>query len=175
MSREQVYCDGEVEAVLREARYAVRITARVVEGLAVDAERALELVESSTSTTTELADALVRDHGLSFRQAHRVVGACVARALADGAPIDASLVCAVAGELLDIGLAVSADEVHRALDARAHVATRDTRGGPAPAEVRRMIGDREQALAAAARELAGEEERRGAAQQRLTKAVEQWT
>ncbi len=170
MSREQVYCDGEVEAVLSEARYAVRITARVLEGLTVDAGRALELVESSTSTTTELADALVRHHGLSFRQAHRVVGACVGR----GAPIDASLVRAVAAELIDVELDVSEQQVHAALDAQAHVAARSTRGGPAPAEVRRMIGDREDALAAAVRELAGEEERRCAAHERLTKAVQQW-
>jgi hypothetical protein len=37
-----------------------------------------------------------------------------------------------------------------------------------------MIGDREDALAEAVRELTGEEERRRAAHERLTKAVEQW-
>jgi len=50
-------------------------------------------------------------------------------------------------ELLGHQLSVTEVEVAEALDPRTNVEIRSTRGGPAPAEVRRMVEERERRLA----------------------------
>lgn len=146
MSRETGYVDGELDAVFSDATNAVRLCDRAIQGLNVDVKRSLNSVSSGMSTTTELADMLVRHKGLSFRQAHRVVGRAVARALAEQKPLDSTLVNVVAEEVLGHSLAVDDQFLQTALDARTQVEARATRGGPAPKETRRMLTERENAL-----------------------------
>ena len=116
-----------------------------------DAERMLDLVRGNFSTVTDLTDALVREAGLSFREAHHVVGATVRLAVADGLSADritADLVDRAAAEVLGRSVSVPAETVRRSLDPAGAVAGRDGIGGPAPGEVRRMIGEAGKRLAA---------------------------
>jgi argininosuccinate lyase len=147
--REVGYCDGEVAAIVSDMAWALKITAGVVVTLRVYPERALRGLAKGQSMTTELADMLVRKHGLSFRQAHNVVGKAVATVVEGGGehPITAPLVNGIAAELLGCQLTVTDAEVAEALDPRTNVEIRTTRGGPAPAEVRRMAEGREKQLA----------------------------
>jgi argininosuccinate lyase len=142
--REVGYCDGELAAIVSDMAWALKIAAGVVATLRVYPERALRGLAKGQSMTTELADMLVRKHDLSFRQAHNVVGKAVATVVETGAEhsITASLVNQIAEELLGLSMNVAEAEVAQALDPKTNVEVRSTRGGPAPAEVRRMIEQR---------------------------------
>jgi argininosuccinate lyase len=102
------------------------------------AQRVLE----GFSTATDLADALVRDHSLSFRQAHHVVGGIVRTAL------DRKLMVQdITGAMLDdtateqIGhpIGLSNAQVQSHLDPAASIASRSLPGGPAPVAVERSV------------------------------------
>jgi argininosuccinate lyase len=149
MSRETGFCDGELAAMVSEITWALKISNGVVATLRVFPERALQALTEGYSTTTELADMLVRKFNLSFRQAHNVVGKAVATVLeASGhRRITARLVNQIADELLELQLNLGDAEVSEALDPRRNVEVRATRGGPAPAEVLRMVEDRFKHLA----------------------------
>lgn len=149
MSRETGYCDAELAAMVSDVTWAIKIANGVVSTLRVFPERALRALKEGQSTATELADMLVRRRGISFRQAHNVVGKAVATVVqrTEDRTITAALVNQVAADLLGLQLNLDDAEVSGALDPRANVETRSTRGGPAPAEVLRMVGDRHKRLA----------------------------
>jgi argininosuccinate lyase len=86
------------------------------------------------STATDLADWLVRQLNLPFRQAHHVAGAAVKRAEAMGV----GLAELALGELQAIEPRITAD-VYMVLTPEASVASRSSYGGTAPVEVRRQI------------------------------------
>jgi argininosuccinate lyase len=88
------------------------------------------------TTTTALADALVKERGMPFRAAHHVVSTLVRESLRTGEPITAGQVALVATE--EAGRPVEIDDafVERALDAWQMVRARDIVGGPAPSATR---------------------------------------
>ncbi len=89
---------------------------------------------SGYSTATDLADWLVREAGLPFRDAHHVTGNAVAMAEKKGCDLsELSL-----EELQSINSAISAD-VFNVLTVEASVASRKSFGGTAPSEVRKQI------------------------------------
>ena len=96
---------------------------------------ALERAASSGfSTATDLADWLVREAGLPFREAHHVTGALVARAEARGCDLpDLSLaeMQAVHGQITDA--------VYSVLGVQNSVASRISYGGTAPVRVREQV------------------------------------
>ena len=97
------------------------------------------------STMTELADTLVRNHGLSFRQAHDVIASTTSRAISEGKTADQITVEMIGESSLEtIGreLEMSEEELRLAIDPFENVKRRKATGGPAPSEVRRMIDDR---------------------------------
>jgi argininosuccinate lyase len=89
---------------------------------------------SGFSTATDLADWLVREAGLPFRDAHHVTGALVAMAEAKGCDLpDLSL-----AEMQTAHEAIT-DDVFNVLTVEASVASRTSYGGTAPAQVRVQI------------------------------------
>ncbi len=89
---------------------------------------------SGFSTATDLADWLVREAGLPFREAHHVTGALVALAEAKGCDLaDLSL-----AEMQNVNPAITAG-VFDVLTVQASVASRMSYGGTAPARVREQI------------------------------------
>ncbi|WP_368931968.1 argininosuccinate lyase [Achromobacter xylosoxidans] len=95
----------------------------------------LRKARTDFSTATDLADALVRESGLSFREAHHVVGAVVRQALdADLAAdeITAAMVNAAASQQTGRDIRLDAASVRRCLDPLASVQARSAHGGPAP-------------------------------------------
>jgi len=94
------------------------------------------------STATDLADWLVREAGLPFREAHHVTGALVARAEAEG------------GDLADLPLETMravheaiTDDVYTVLGVTNSVASRTSYGGTAPSQVRLQIARWKELLA----------------------------
>lgn len=101
--------------------------------------RMQELAAANFSTATELADLIVEQTGLSFRQAHHLVGAVVRSAIADGLRADqmtTAMLDRAAEQVIGRPLRLDPEEVRRSLDPQAIVAGRRTVGGPAPDRIR---------------------------------------
>ena len=86
------------------------------------------------STATDLADWLVREAGLPFRDAHHATGALVAMAEKRGVDLpDLTL-----DEMRSVNPAITGD-VYKVLGVHNSVASRTSYGGTAPAQVRAQI------------------------------------
>lgn len=105
-------------------------------------ERMLSLTVEGFSTTTELADTLVRRTGISFRQAHDIVAHAVLKAIAEGKTADqitADMIQEAALESMGERLDITSEDVLSAMNPTENVARRDVIGGPAPLQVKRAI------------------------------------
>jgi argininosuccinate lyase len=97
--------------------------------------------EQGYATATDLADWLVREAGVPFREAHHVTGAAVKRAEALGVALNAVPLT----ELQAIDRRVD-ERVFTALSVEASVAARRSYGGTAPEQVRARIAEARTAL-----------------------------
>lgn len=96
--------------------------------------RMREAAELGYATATDLADWLVREADIPFREAHHITGAAVKRAEADGVALD-QLPLSV---LQEIDSRID-DGVFKALSVDASVASRNSYGGTAPDQVKAQI------------------------------------
>lgn len=113
---------------------------------------------SNFSTATELADELVKHQGLSFREAHHVVGLVVRLALDTGknaSEIDAALLNQATLSILGRTLDVDDAFVARALDPTQSVLGKVSFGGTAPDSLRVSLGMAQRQLADDRRQWAG--------------------
>jgi len=113
----------------------------MVETLTFRTDRMRALAASGFSTATDLADWLVREAGVPFREAHHIVGACVKRSEELGVELSAL----PAAEAAAIHPAVT-PEALAALTVEASVASRISYGGTAPERVRQAIAAARAAL-----------------------------
>ena len=91
------------------------------------------------STVTGLADLIVREADISFREAHHIVGAAVRMAMDTGLPaykIDTAMIDVCAMEQVGHALNLDANKVRDCLDPTANVQSRDSAGGPALSSLR---------------------------------------
>ena len=120
---------------------------KVLKALRINPERALEELNSDWTASQELADLLMREHGLPFREGHHFASEVVSHARANNlGPLDFPYAEAqrIYAETVaetdhpqDLPLS---EEVFRAtLDPVAIIRNRATSGGPQPAEMTRMI------------------------------------
>jgi len=116
-----------VFTMFEDASRALRLLAGLLRTAAFDRYRLAERARSDFMTVTELADTLVREAGLSFREAHAVVANAV-NAAADDTP------GAIASALLsqNASLKLNRDIIERSLDPLHFVRVRRIVGGPAP-------------------------------------------
>ena len=116
--------------------------AEVVAGAAEPVEdRMLALARANFSTATDLADGLVREAGLPFREAHHLVGAVVRAAMAQGLTadrIDTALVSAEARKMLGHDVTLSAASLARIVDPIAVAEERQGTGGPSRVDMAGM-------------------------------------
>ncbi|MBL8698203.1 MAG: argininosuccinate lyase [Alphaproteobacteria bacterium] len=134
---------NDSEGAVQEAGYpAIETAERVLELLAaflaavrIDAARVRRNTDASCNTITELADTLVREEGLSFRQAHEIA-AHVARAVtaAGGSLTSAGHAPFLAAFHETTGRAPRLDAAGfaAAVSPERFVAVRNRHGGPAP-------------------------------------------
>ncbi len=114
----------------------------MIDDLEPDTERMAAAAGAGYSTATDLADWLVRETGLPFRDAHHVTGAAVKRAEQLGLDL-ADLPLA---ELVALNPAITA-KVYDVLTPAASVASRMSYGGTAPAQVLKQVARWKEALA----------------------------
>ncbi|NJR77803.1 argininosuccinate lyase [Sphingomonas corticis] len=106
----------------------------MVESATFRTDRMRALAESGFATATDLADWLVREANVPFREAHHITGRAVARAEALGVALDALPIV----ELTAIDPRIDA-RVYDVLSVDASVASRRSFGGTAPDNVRAAI------------------------------------
>jgi argininosuccinate lyase len=123
-------------AALVAASECVTLYTSVFATLTLNKEHLRAQAALGFTTATELADALVREAGLPFRQAHKVVATMVKQAVTDGIASTAltlkrlqDAAQAALGRTLDFSQA----QFDQALDAEHFVAVRNGVGGVAPA------------------------------------------
>ena len=95
------------------------------------------------TTATELADALVREAGLPFRLAHKVVAGMVQDAVKAGVPstqLTLDMLQTAAQRVLGRTLPFSAGQLSQALDPAHFVAIRAGEGGVAPSATALLLG-----------------------------------
>ncbi|MDE2017935.1 MAG: argininosuccinate lyase [Hyphomicrobiales bacterium] len=108
-------------------------TAGMAVDMTPDAKRMKTAAGAGYSTATDLADWLVRRHGMPFREAHHVTGRIVARAAALGLPLERL----PPAEMRAIAPAIG-DDVGECLGVVNSVRSRTSYGGTAPANVRKQ-------------------------------------
>ena len=101
----------------------------------------LQAAELGYATATDLADWLVREADIPFREAHHITGAAVKLAERQGRGAGR----AVMEELTDIDSRID-ERVYKALSVEASVAARKSHGGTAPDEVRKRVAQARAAL-----------------------------
>ena len=106
----------------------------MVGDLTVNAAAMKKAAGSGYSTATDLADWLVREAGLPFREAHHVTGRAVALAESKKLPLDRLSL----DELQAINSAIT-DQVYAVLSVQNSVKSRTSFGGTAPSQVRRQV------------------------------------
>ncbi len=136
-----------VRAVFEYTHRVLALLAAVLQSAQFDAEKALSQCRDGEITFTELADWLVRQHGLPFRTAHRIVGQVAselrrqpARRRGESRPERIStLLEASSRELIGKRIRISREKIAEILDPCQFVNVRRVHGGPAPQVVERSI------------------------------------
>jgi len=106
----------------------------MIQNVTVDGEAMRQAAGRGHATATDLADWLVSEHGLAFREAHRIVGALVREAEECGCALDA----VPAAALKAISPCLT-PPVRERLTLEHSVASRTSFGGTAPPEVQKQV------------------------------------
>jgi argininosuccinate lyase len=112
----------------------LRIVRSQTDGLTFDTARGEQLCWENFSTATELANYLVADRGLAFREAHHVTGSLVGALVERGTTLRET--AAVAGILHEQGHDVNEATLTQLLDPRNAVTSYTSTGGTSPQSVR---------------------------------------
>ena len=101
----------------------------------------------SFSTSTELANTLVRKYKVPFRTAHKIVGSLI-RILTEEkltfSDVTPELLRKVIQDSSGLSLSINAKDIHESTDPLKFVESHKARGGPSPTEVERMLKVRKQ-------------------------------
>ena len=126
-----------VFSMFHDATRAVGLVAAAMRTAEFDAERLKARAADGGTTLTELADTLVRDHGLPFRTAHRIVARLVPAERVKGADRERPLaerLAEASTEVLGAPLSYSEAALAEMLSPMHFITVRKTPGGPAPEE-----------------------------------------
>ncbi len=127
------------------ARQSIPLLSGMIATAAFNTERMAAEAGRGFSIATELADVLVREYGLPFRTAHRIVGRAVRHGSLDIATLEGAAREAAGLSVVDLGL--TEERISLALDPRHAVAVRTVLGGPAPEAVAVQLSEQEELLA----------------------------
>lgn len=119
-----------------EIERMLRLLAGVIDTLDIKEERMYQNAAKNFCTMTEVADTLVREEDLAFRQAHELVGTMVRIAVDDERTADELTINDLnqaARSTIGRETSLQPDEFQRAIDPAVNVERRDIPGGTAPA------------------------------------------
>jgi argininosuccinate lyase len=137
-----------VYSMFRDATRAVKLVAAAMTSAEFDAAALEARAGGGWSTLTELADTLVREHGLPFRCAHAIAGHFVGGRQRHPEKSFAELMSDASTEILGKPLDYTEAQLAHILSPRHFVEVRTTLGGPAPSETARAAKVSREQLAA---------------------------
>lgn len=146
----RIFALGEVPRSLDAGLRTTRLLAEVVRGLSFDTELMRERAAEGFIHATDLAETIMREGGATYRQAHRLVGLAVRRALEENpqaTDVPPAILEAASQEVLGRPLGVPSEKLAAVADPAAVVATRRGLGGAAAEPVEAMIEECRTALA----------------------------
>jgi argininosuccinate lyase len=126
-----------VFSMFRDATRAMNLAAAAMATAEFDAAALEARAGNGWTTLTELADTLVREHGLAFKTAHAISARLVEGRQREPARPLAELLAGATTALLGKPLAYSEAQLAEILSPRHFVEVRRTHGGPAPEETAR--------------------------------------
>lgn len=156
-----------------ETLRSLALFALVIDSVEPRRETMLARVRSDFSVATDLADGLVAEGGLSFRDAHHVVGGLVRLALDAGQRADEitpAMLDRAAVDVIGVALDWSEEQLRKYLDPVQSVQARRN-GGPAAAEVVQAVAVQSRHLDAIVAEAGAVRERLAAVRGRLANDV----
>ncbi|MDP1570108.1 MAG: argininosuccinate lyase [Vicinamibacterales bacterium] len=128
-----------VASMFRDATRMVALVGAAMRGAGFDVPRLAARAGDGGTTLTELADTLVREHGLPFRTAHGIAALLLkARTEDPGASLSRAL-HAASTALLGQPLEYTEVRLQKILSPKHFVDVRTTHGGPAPSETTRAL------------------------------------
>lgn len=169
--------EDEILPPLMQAANALRecltLYTSFFETVALNRERLAARAATGFTTATELADVLVRDAGLPFRQAHKIVAIMVSTAVAkslESHELSVEMLQTAAEEVLGEPVKLTYEQFTRALDPEAFIASRNGHGGVSPQATAKLLSEQaadlqkdSQWLSAAAKQLTDADELRNIA------------
>jgi argininosuccinate lyase len=128
-----------VASMFRDAIRMVTLVAAAMRLADFNVERLASRAGDGGTTLTELADTLVRDHGLPFRNAHAIAALLLKARTEDPDVALSGALSKASAAILGRALDYSEADLQRILSPQHFVQVRTTFGGPAPSETGRAI------------------------------------
>ncbi|MBM3236423.1 argininosuccinate lyase [Candidatus Poribacteria bacterium] len=138
--------------------------------LEINTERMAELANANFATATELANFLVRERGLSFRECHEIVGSIVGKLASSG--LTFSNLQETQKLLKERNIEISIPELRAILDPKLAVLNNKSLGGASPGEVKRMAAEFDAHLAQFESKIAQKREQINLAQKLTNDVIE---
>ena len=150
------------------AQACLSILSGMLKTLEINAERMVELANANFATATELANFLVRERGLAFRECHEIVGSIVGKLASSGLTFSNLQETQKLLEFKDIDVSIT--ELKDILAPECAVLNNKSLGGTSPGEVKRMAVEFDAHLAQIEAQIARKREQINTAQ-KLTKDI----
>jgi len=151
----------------------------VVLTMNVNKEKLEKRANGSFANVTELADTLVREERITFKQAHKIVGSCVGKLIATGEESLSKLTWQLANEqaniVLNKDLIITEKNFYAALSPQNFVNIRTIFGGPAAATVNVALKQTTVSLAQSKQWLSSKEQSILDAEMQLEKFKKNWS
>jgi argininosuccinate lyase len=139
---------GLIPRAVEDTRDAVGLMGEVMRLLTFNEQCGRERLDHGFALATDLAETLVLQSGLDFREAHRLVGYLVRSHLADGdlKQLTPQELAAAAERVIGHRIELSQTALRNALDPEAAILARAAPGGAAPEVMGEMVSECERAL-----------------------------
>lgn len=127
---------------ISEVDSSLHLMTATVKTLKFNEEKMLLRSMENFSTVTELANTIVREAKISFREAHQIVGHLVSEMIDKKIPvsnIDSEIVKDLSKLVIGKEIVLSKDGIKQALDPNQNVEYKNTTGGPASGEVQNQL------------------------------------
>lgn len=154
-------------------RESLKLLSELIRGVRVKVE-VLDRPLLGFMAATEVANMLVREYGLPFRVAHKIVGYLVkvlidsGKTLSDATP---SLLAEVSSHLLGKSIDVREEDLRRVINLKGSLESHEVRGGPSKSEVKRMLSERIRLLGSFKEEVSSLRERITSSKSKLSSIV----
>jgi len=129
---------------ISEVRRDIDLLAGMIESAQFNRDRMAAEAGKGGTTTTELADTLVREYNIPFRTAHHIVGRAVRDGSLDLATLDNAALEYYGKSLSSLG--ITKEKIETALSVHTSLSVRSLPGGPAPETVQTALTERRKEL-----------------------------